>query len=655
MTTLAIDLETYSDHDIKYGVNYYTDTPNFEILLFAYAVDDDPVEIVDLAQGEDLPQQVWDMLYDPAVTKTAFNANFEIACLKRLFPDLPAKQWECTSVLALYNGYPTGLDNVARILHLDADAQKDKRGKALIQYFSVPCKYEDKGDRLLDVEMPYRHLPADAPEKWKQFKEYCRQDVVVERAIRKALLHNPPPVMEQLFWHLDRKINRAGVMVDQELVTNAIRLNADYQAKLLEEARRITGLDNPNSVIQLKAWLKDQTGKEIIALDKKAVTALLQGKLPPPVRRLLQLRRQMGKTSIKKYAAMMNALCSDGRIHDVFQFYAAMRTGRWAGRTVQLHNLPQNHMPDLDDAQELVRAGDLEVLSMLYDVPDTLSQLIRTALIAPRGSRFIVADFSAIEARVIAWMAGETWRSEAFAEGKDIYCASASRMFGVPVEKHGVNSHLRAKGKIAELALGYGGGVNAMKAMGAEDMGLSDDELTRIISQWREASPKIVKMWSALESAAIRCIRTKKPCTAETGKVSFEMDGPDLRMVLPSSRKLSYPSAKIGTNRFGKPSVSFQGMEQSSRVWTDLETYGGKLTENAVQATARDCLAYAMLQLNNAGYKIVMHVHDEVVIEMPKGKGSLEEVIRIMCETLDWDEGLLLNAAGFESPYYMKD
>lgn len=651
MRTLAIDIETYSDVNLgAYGVYKYVDSDAFEILIFGYSYEDDPVQVIDMTRDA-LPAKLVEMLYDPAITKTAFNANFEITCLQKYYPDLPVEQWECTSVLALYNSLPTGLANVAKVLRLGDDKQKDDRGKALIRYFSMPCNpTKANGNRT-------RNMPEDAPDKWATYMEYNRQDVVVEKAIRKRLLALRPPEQEHRLWCLDQRINRLGVKIDQDLVGNAIKINTEYRDQLLAEATAITGLDNPNSVLQLKDWLQEQMGRELECLDKKAVKELLSEKdLPGTVRRLLRIRQLLGKTSIKKYEAMAGSMRNNGRCGGMFQFYGASRSGRWSGRIIQLQNLPRNSMEDLDAARDVVKTGDTELMSMLYDnVPDVLSQLIRTALVAEGGKRFVIADFSAIEARVIAWLAGEDWRMKVFAEGGDIYCASASSMFHVPVVKHGINGDLRQKGKVAELALGYGGGPHALITMGALEKGLTEEELPDIISKWREASPKIVQFWYDCENAAKSAIRSKKPVKIKQGGLVFRISRGALFIELPSGRHLVYILPRIGTNRFGNESIEYMGMEQTSRKWTRLETYGGKLVENIVQAVARDCLGVAMLRLDAAGYKIVAHIHDEVVCEMPDGQGSLEDAIRIMSQNEKWNVGLVLNADGFETPYYMKD
>lgn len=652
MRTLAIDLETYSSNDIKYSVYKYVEAPDFEILLFAYAFDDDPVRVVDLAQGEMLPDDVKAALYDKDTVKTAFNANFEINCLKIYFPDLPEEQWECDRILSLYNSYPPHLAAVAKAMHFDADQQKDTRGKALIRYFCLPCKpTKANGGRT-------RNYPKDAPDKWAIFKEYNRQDVVVERAIRDKLVNLRPPDFEHENWLIDQAINRNGIMVNQTLVDNAIRLSGEFREKLLARAMEITGLDNPNSPLQVKGWLEERLGRAVDSLSKAAVADMLDEDIPGDVREMLSIRQKISKSSIKKYDAMRLAACKDSRIRGMFQFYGAARTGRFAGRIVQLQNLPRNSMPDLDLARNLVLDGDLEALEMCYDdVQDVLSQLIRTALEAPPGKRFIVADFSAIEARVIAWLAGEEWEMKAFAEGKDIYCATASAMFGVPVVKHGINGELRQKGKVATLACGYGGGIGALKAMGADKMGLTDDELQTVVRKWREASPHIVKLWADVENAAMNAV-SGIPMTIKQKNLHFHVEDDALYIELPSGRHLVYLHPHLGQNRFGSDAILYTGLGGSKTTagrWGTLETYGGKLSENLVQAIARDCLCAAMKRLTDAGYKICAHIHDEVILEMPEGRGSLDEAVRIMCQNEPWNEGLVMNADGFEAKYYQKD
>lgn len=652
MRTLAIDLETYSSNDIKYSVYKYVEAPDFEILLFAYAFDDDPVRVVDLAQGKTLPDDVKAALYDKDVLKTAFNANFEINCLRKYFPDLPEEQWECDRILSLYNSYPPHLAAVAKAMHFDEDRQKDTRGKALIRYFCLPCKpTKANGGRT-------RNYPKDAPDKWDIFKEYNRQDVVVERAIRDKLVNLRPPDFEHENWLIDQAINRNGIMVNRTLVDNAIRLSGEYREKLLARAMEITGLDNPNSPLQVKGWLEERLGCAVDSLSKAAVADMLAEDIPGDVREMLSIRQKISKSSIKKYDAMRMAACHDSRIRGMFQFYGAARTGRFAGRIVQLQNLPRNSMPDLDLARNMVLDGDLEALEMCFDdVQDVLSQLIRTALEAPPGKRFIVADFSAIEARVIAWLAGEEWEMKAFAEGKDIYCATASAMFGVPVVKHGVNGELRQKGKVAVLACGYGGGIGALKAMGADKMGLTDDELQTVVRKWREASPHIVKLWADVENAAMNAV-SGIPTTIRQKSLHFHVEDDALYIELPSGRHLVYLHPHLGQNRFGSDAILYTGLGGSKTTagrWGTLETYGGKLSENLVQAIARDCLCAAMKRLTDAGYKICAHIHDEVILEMPEGKGGLDDAVHIMCQNEPWNDGLVMNADGFEAKYYQKE
>ena len=603
MRTLAIDLETYSSNDIKYSVYKYVEAPDFEILLFAYAFDDDPVRVVDLAQGETLPDDVKSALYDKNVIKTAFNANFEINCLRKYFPDLPEEQWECDRILSLYNSYPPHLAAVAKAMHFDEDRQKDTRGKALIRYFCLPCKpTKANGGRT-------RNYPKDAPDKWDIFKEYNRQDVVVERAIRDKLVNLRPPDFEHENWLIDQTINRNGILVNRTLVDNAIRLSGEYREKLLARAMEITGLDNPNSPLQVKGWLEEKLGRTVDSLSKAAVADMLAEDIPGDVREMLSIRQKISKSSIKKYDAMRMAACQDSRIRGMFQFYGAARTGRFAGRIVQLQNLPRNSMPDLDLARSMVLDGDLDTMELCYDdVQDVLSQLIRTALEAPPGKRFIVADFSAIEARVIAWLAGEEWEMKAFAEGKDIYCATASAMFGVPVVKHGVNGELRQKGKVAVLACGYGGGIGALKAMGADKMGLSDDELQTVVRKWREASPHIVKLWSDVENAAMNAV-SGIPTTIKQKNLHFHVEDDALYIELPSGRHLAYLHPHLGQNRFGSDAILYTGLGGSKTTagrWGALETYGGKLVEN--------CLAQGTLVLTDRGLVPIEKVSKDMLI-----------------------------------------
>lgn len=654
MRTMSIDIETYSDIDIKYGVHKYVSSPNFEVLLFGFAFDDEAVQVIDLTKTHKLSQAIMAALYDKEIRKTAFNAAFEITCLRRLsyLHDMPPEQWECSSVLAKYNGLPNTLSSVAKVLKLEE--QKDTRGKNLIKYFSCPCKpTKVNGNRT-------RNYPEHDPDKWATYIEYNRQDVVVEREIRKKLISHKPPESERRLWLLDLQINDHGVRVDEDLVQNAIQLNSGTVDTLTAEMKAITELDNPNSVAQLKDWLDYRMGEKPESLDKAALNELLALPLAPDVRRVLTIRKQLGKSSVKKYEAMANTKVElNGQLycHDLFQFYGAGRTGRWAGRTVQLQNLPRNSMPDLDLARKLVKAGDASLLNLLYDnVPDVLSQLIRTALIPSKGNTFFVADFSAIEARVIAWLSGEKWRIETFKNGGDIYCESASQMFGVPVVKHGINGELRQKGKVAELALGYGGGANALISMGALKQGLTEGELPDIVTRWRAKSPKIIEFWNACDTAAKNAIIYGKTVTLPNG-ISFEKTKGALLIHLISGRDLTYLFPKIGTNRFGGESIEYKGMAQTAGVFTTLETYGGKLVENIVQAVARDCLGAAMMRLQTAGYQVVGHIHDEVIIDAPSKDpdATLKEIVGLMCTPTDWNKGLPLNADGFYSDYYKKD
>lgn len=667
MKRLGIDIETFSSRDIKkVGVYAYADAPDFEVMLFAYKEDDDPVKIIDLAQGEELPADILQALFDPHVLKTAYNANFEMTCLTEwLGREMDPAQWSCTSVLALTLGLPGFLAGVAGALHFPEDKQKMKVGKRLIDYFCKPCK-PTKANGMRTRNLPPKRQDAEHAElftdyckdgdDWELFKEYCRQDVVVEQEIRDRLERYLPSTKEHRLWELDQRINNGGILVDMTLVDNAIRLDFEIRSAALNDMRGLTGLDNPNSRDQLKPWLEARLDTKIDSLDKQYVEdTLKRTNLPADVRETLKLKQLVSKTSVKKYEAMKEARCSDGRIHGLLQFYGASRTGRWAGRLVQVHNLPQNHLEDLDTARQVVRDGDLDTLRILYDNPsDVLSQLIRTALVARPGYEFLVADFSAIEARVIAWLAGERWRLETFAKGGDIYCASASAMFGVPVEKHGQNSHLRQKGKIAELALGYQGSVGALVSMGAARMGIPEKELSEIVTKWRSASPKIVKMWWDAEAAAKQAIREKKPVPFRRGTV-FSVESGILFIRLPGGRRIAYPSPKLVEDETGKASITYMGTDQTSKGWCRLETYGGKLVENIVQATARDCLADAMLRLDEAGYRIRMHVHDEVIIEAPAGKEKLEDITAIMATNSSWNRGLPLAAAGYVTPYYKKD
>ena len=656
MQKLMIDLETKSDIDIaKSGVYRYADSPYFDILLFAYSVDDAPVQVVDLASGERLPEEILNALTDDRIQKHAFNASFERVCLsvwlRRNYPErfvsygspedacgnyLSPNAWRCTMVAAAYLGLPLSLAGVGAVLQLQQ--QKMSEGKALIRYFCVPY------DTVNGV--PQFHTPADAPEKWNVFRAYNQRDVETEQAIERRLSRFPVPEFVWQEYALDQTVNDRGIQVDLQLVQQAIRMDALTKDKLLQRMKALTHLENPNSVYQLLGWLETQ-GYSSDSLGKAQVQERIKT-AEEPVRSVLELRLQLSKASVKKYQAMQNAVCSDGRARGMFQFYGANRTGREAGRIIQLQNLPQNHLPDLEAARELVKSGNLEAVELLYeDVPDTLSQLIRTAFIPKPGYKFLVADFSAIEARVIAWLAGETWRMQAFADGKDIYCASASKIFGVPVVKHGENGHLRQKGKVAELACGYGGSVGAMKAMGGAEM--SDAELKQLVTDWRTASPHIVQLWWDVENAAIKAVRDK--AETETHGIHFSYESGFLFIRLLSGRRLAYVKPRIGENRFGGDSITYEGIG-TGRKWERLETYSGKLVENIVQATARDLLFYSMQTLSQSF--IVGHIHDEMIIECPKDT-KLEEICQEMARTPDWANGLLLRADGYACQFYKKD
>lgn len=645
MPILSIDIETYSDVDLaKCGVYAYSDSPNFEILLFAYAFDEEPTRITDLACGEKLPQKVLDALEDPAITKTAFNAQFERTCISRyLGRRLSPNGWQCTAVQSAMLALPLSLDNVGEVL--DIQRKKLKEGTDLVRFFSMPCKpTKANGGRT-------RNRPEDAPEKWERFKTYCIRDVDAEREIRQKLWKFPIPESEMELYRMDQEINDRGILVDQQLVENAVLCDNQYRQMVSARAYELTGLSNPNSPAQIKGWLAEH-GVEAEKLDKKTVKGLIS-ETDGEVLEVLKLRLLMAKTSVKKYEAIERSVCSDGRVHGLLQFYGANRTGRWAGRLVQVQNLPQNHIPDLELARSLVKEHRFEDLDLLYDsTPEVLSELIRTAFVPKPGCRFIVADFSAIEARVLAWFAGEQWRLDTFVEGGDIYCASASKMFGVPVIKHGVNGHLRQKGKIAELALGYGGAVGALTSMGALDMGLQEEELQPLVSQWRNSNLHITKFWWDVDAAAIKAVKERTEVVL--GNLCFTYRSGILFVTLPSGRKLSYIKPRMTQNRFGRESLSYEGVGESKK-WMRIETYGPKLVENIVQATARDLLALAMLRLRNRGLEIVMHIHDEAVLEVPDGVSGVEEICQIMSEQPDWAAGLPLRADGYECAFYKKD
>ena len=660
MKTLSIDIETYSDLELaKCGVYKYTESDEFDILLFAYSADDGDIKLVDLACGELLPEEVLDALTDDSVIKWAFNANFERICisawLKRNYPEkfkgygicdntlssyLDPASWRCSMVWSAYMGLPLSLEGVGAVLGLEQ--QKLKEGRELIRYFSVPCKpTKSNGGRT-------RNLPQDAPDKWEQFKKYNRRDVEVELGIKKKLSAFPVPEFIWDEYHLDQEINDRGIAIDMEVVENAIRFDEISKKEISARLTEITGIENPNSVVQMKEWLRSK-GANTDTLDKKAVAELLKD-APPELAEVLTLRQKLAKSSVKKYQAMDKAVCRDGRARGMFLFYGANRTGRWAGRIIQLQNLPQNHMEDLSSARNLLKYGDYEIMDILYeDVPDALSQLIRTAFIPKDGCMFYVADFSAIEARVLSHLSGETWRSKVFSDGGDIYCASASRMFHVPVEKHGINSHLRQKDKIAELALGYGGSVGALKAMGALDMGLSEDELQPLVDAWRASNPKIVSFWWDVDRAVKTAIKTGQ--LTQTHGIKFMRKSGMLMIHLPSGRTLFYVKPRIGENRFGGESVTYEGTG-GTKKWERLESYGPKFTENIVQAISRDLLMNAMKSLRFCS--ICGHVHDELIIECGPDV-SLDAVCSKMAEAPSWMPDIDLRADGYITKFYRKD
>lgn len=645
MQKISIDIETFSDIDlVKCGVYKYADSPAFEILLFAYSIDGGEIHIIDLASGDKLPEEIISAIKSDTVIKTAFNAQFERVCLsKHLGILLDPSSWYCTAVQAAELSLPASLADVGAALGLER--QKMTEGKDLIKYFCVPCKpTKSNGGRT-------RNMPKDAPEKWTLFKKYCKRDVDVERQIAEKLKKYLLSKSEHDLYVLDQNINDRGVLVDLELARQAVKLNSIQTAVATEQAYTLTGLENPNSVAQLKAWLIEN-GVEIESLSKKAVAALAD-ETDGDIQEMLHLRLLMSKTSVKKYEAVMRSVCKDNRVRGMMRFCGASRTGRWSGNILQPQNLPQNHLPDLTLARDIVKDGDFEMLDMTFgNVPNVLSELIRTVLIPKQNHRFIVADFSAIEARVLSWLAGEQWRLDTFRNGGDIYCASASQMFRVPVEKHGVNGHLRQKGKISELACGYGGSVGALKNMGAVEMGVPEDELQGLINDWRNANPHIVKLWTEVGNTAMKAIKEKT--IVSLGKLVFMYERGILFIRLPSGRRLSYIKPRIGTNRFGGDSITYMGVG-ASKKWERLETFGGKLVENIVQAIARDLLASAMMNVANAGYNIVFHVHDEIIAEVPDGQGSVDEMCMLMSINPDWADGIPLSADGYECEYYRKD
>ncbi|MFB5192771.1 DNA polymerase [Alicyclobacillus fastidiosus] len=653
MTVLQIDLETYSDVDLKAsGVHRYVESPNFEILLFAYAYDDEPVQVVDLTAFEELPDRVMNDLTNPVVIKTAFNAAFERTCIAKQFDiECDPLQWRCTAVHALTLGLPNYLEGVADVLKLDV--QKDAKGKALIKYFSVPCKpTKVNGGRT-------RNYPHHEPEKWEEYKAYNLQDVVVEREVRRKLERFPVPAHEWDLWSIDQQINDRGVRLDPLLVHRAITCDSRYEARLVSEAQELTGLDNPNSLPQLKKWLSERGLETPDGLSKDFMPALLDNAPDDETRRVLELRQEMSKTSVDKFNAMERSMCADERARGILQFCGANRTWRWAGRLIQVQNLPQNKIADLAVARDILRQGDFELLEMLFGAPPfVLSQLIRTAFIPSEGCRFIVSDFSAIEARVIAWLADEDWVLDVFRGHGKIYEATASQMFKVPFEtivKGHSNYSLRPKGKVATLACGYQGGPNALIAMGALRDGIPEEELPGIVKQWRKANPSIVKLWYAAEDAALTAVREKGVVKLAHG-VRYRYEAGMLFADLPSGRSLAYVNPRIKRDpNFDKDGLVFDGMDQVKKKWMSHRTYGGRLVENLVQAIARDCLAVSLQRLDEEGYTTVMHVHDEVVLDVPMGIGSVEHVTSIMSRPIEWAPGLPLNAAGFEADFYMKD
>ena len=656
MRTLNIDIETFSSVDIgKSGAYKYAMSDDFQILLFAYSIDGQDVKIIDLAQGESIPEEVLALLKDETCIKYAYNAVFEWWCLNMAGIETPLEQWQCTMVHGLYCGYTAGLAAIGNAMGLPQDKKKLTTGSALIRYFCIPCNpTKSNGNRT-------RNLPHHAPEKWGLFKEYCIQDVVTEMEIGRRLSAFPVPEREWKLWVLDTFMNAYGVRVDSELVNGALYIDALSRANLLEEARDITKLDNPNSAKQLLEWL-EEAGEEVENLQKATVEKMVDTLEDGQAKRVLEIRQELSKTSVKKYKAMDEAMCKDERVRGLLQFYGANRTGRYAGRLVQVQNLPRNYIETLDVARDVIKKGDGELLEMLYgNIPDTLSQLIRTAFIPSEGNHFVVSDFSAIEARVIAWLAGEEWRMEVFKTHGKIYEASASQMFGVPINtiaKGEENYHLRAKGKVAELALGYQGSVGALTAMGAADMGLTDEEMKDIVTRWRKSSKRIVELWYALENASVEVLEKGEPQMVKCVKLAREYDfiyGQDFfTITLPSGRKLFYPKPFLKENQFGQMQMHYMGINQTTKKWEVIPTYGGKLTENIVQAIARDCLTETLLRIKDKGWPIVFHVHDEVILDVPMSV-ELEEVIQTMTEEISWAKGLILNAAGFTGSYYMKD
>jgi len=654
MRHLNIDIETFSSVDIrKAGLYRYVQSPDFQIILFAYSYDDQPVQIIDLAQGEQIPQQIIHDLNDPSVIKHAYNASFEWYCLGK-FWTTPIDQWQCTQVHGLYCGYTAGLGAVGEALGIPQDKRKLGTGGALIRTFCVPCKPSKANG------MRTRTLPHHEPEKWRLFRDYCIGDVVAEKEILRRLSVFPVPEQEWKLWQLDQQINAFGVAVDREMVEGALAIDEQITGELMQEAVELSGLNNPKSVQQLSKWLTEELDEEVDNLRKDTVSKLIDKVDEGKAKRVLEIRQELSKTSVKKYAAMRQAVCDDGRIRGLLQFYGANRTGRWAGRLVQVQNLPRNHMDLLNLARELVKARNVGALKLIFgNVPDTLSQLIRTAFIPTNGNRLLVSDFSAIEARVIAWLAGEEWRLEVFRTHGKIYEASASQMFGIPIEQIGKGSDLRQRGKVAELALGYQGGSGALISMGALDMGLTEEELPDIVTRWRNSNRRIVDLWYGLENAALDVMQTGQSVGIRgliIARESHHCTNQDfLTILLPSGRKLFYAKPFLKKNDFGKDAIHYWGMDQKTKKWSVLSTYGGKFVENVVQAVSRDCLAVAMMRTTSFGYSTAMHIHDEIVADVQNGFSSVDEMTAIMGAPISWAPGLPLAAAGFETDYYMKD
>ena len=651
---LSIDFETYSTVDIaKCGSYKYMEDPEFEILLMAYAYDDADVVVLDFTAGDPIPTQVLKDLTDPGVTKTAFNCAFEREALRQhLGVYMPPEQWEDTMILAGQCGLPMSLKGTSEALGLGDDEAKMKEGKALIQYFCKPCKpTKANGGRT-------RNFPEHAPEKWDVFKKYNGMDVVSERAIRKRLIQWKSLPEEHAFWCLDAKINERGVRIDRQLAVNAVAMDEKYKAELTERAIAITGLDNPKSVSQVKNWLADQEGKSFPSLNKKVIADVVSELETDEAKEFMGIRSELSKSSTAKYAAMLRSMCKDDHVRGCFAFYGANRTGRFAGRLVQFQNMSKNEMPDIATCRDAVKNGHYSLVKCLYDgVAKPLSELVRTSIIPEDGHQLLVADFSAIEARVIAWLAGEQWRLDVFRNGGDIYCASASQMFKVPVVKHGENGHLRQKGKIAELALGYGGGINALKAFGADKMGMTDEEMQETVDLWRDSSPNICALWKAIERAAIRCVVHKKPVISDISCTRFDYEQGILWMTLPSGRRIAYWGAYYDESKLhpGRKTLSYMGVDQQTKKWSRIETWGGKLVENLVQATARDCLRESMFALDKAGYDIRAHVHDEVIVTEPLDGRSVEQMADLMGLDIPWAPGLPLRADGYCTPFYIKD